>query len=110
MLRSRVTSKIDSRVILDQNGADKLLGQGDMLYVPPGSPDLSRVQGCFVTDQEIKDVVEFLAELGPPKYSRELTQKKSTSDKDPSEADDLYDVTRPRKREPVRRAAPPPRW
>ena len=88
----RVTSKIDSRVILDQNGADKLLGQGDMLYVPPGSADLSRVQGCFVTDQEIKSVVEFLAEHGPPEYSRELIQKRSSSDdSDPSAIDDLYD-------------------
>jgi S-DNA-T family DNA segregation ATPase FtsK/SpoIIIE len=87
----KVTSKIDSRVILDQNGADKLLGQGDMLYVPPGSADLARVQGCFVTDQEIRDVVEFLAKLGPPSYSRELVQKKSTSDRDPSEVDEMYD-------------------
>ncbi len=87
----RVTSKIDSRVILDQNGADKLLGQGDMLYVPPGSADLSRVQGCFVTDQEIRQVVDFLADQGPPLYSRELVQKHSASDKDPSEVDDLFD-------------------
>jgi DNA segregation ATPase FtsK/SpoIIIE, S-DNA-T family len=88
----RVTSKIDSRVILDQNGADKLLGQGDMLYVPPGSADLSRVQGCFVTDQEIKSVVEFLAEQGPPEYSRELIQKRSTSESnDPASIDDLYE-------------------
>ncbi len=87
----RVTSKIDSRVILDQNGADKLLGQGDMLYVPPGTADLSRVQGCFVTDQEIRGVVDFLADQGPPQYSRELVQKRSSSDKDPSEIDDLFD-------------------
>ena len=87
----RVTSKIDSRVILDQNGADKLLGQGDMLYVPPGSADLSRVQGSFVTDQEIKDVVTFLADQGAPEYSRELIQTRTASDGDPSETDDLYD-------------------
>jgi DNA segregation ATPase FtsK/SpoIIIE-like protein len=88
----RVTSKIDSRVILDQNGADKLLGQGDMLYVPPGSADLSRVQGCFVTDQEIKSVVEFLAQHGAPEYSRELIQKKSTADaQDPADQDELYE-------------------
>jgi S-DNA-T family DNA segregation ATPase FtsK/SpoIIIE len=87
----QVSSKIDSRVILDQNGADKLLGQGDMLYVPPGSPDLMRVQGCFVTDQEIRDVVTYLAEQGPPSYSRELIQKRSTTDHDPAEIDDLYE-------------------
>jgi S-DNA-T family DNA segregation ATPase FtsK/SpoIIIE len=87
----RVTSKIDSRVILDQNGADKLLGQGDMLYVPPGSADLSRVQGSFVTDQEIKDVVGYLAAQGTPEYSRELIQKRNTSDRDPSEIDEMYD-------------------
>ncbi|MSR47094.1 MAG: DNA translocase FtsK [Planctomycetes bacterium] len=87
----RVTSKIDSRVILDHNGADKLLGQGDMLYIPPGSADLSRVQGCFVTDQEIRVVVDYLAQQGPPKYSRELVQKRNSSDKDPGEIDDLFD-------------------
>ncbi len=87
----RVTSKIDSRVILDQNGADRLLGQGDMLYVPPGSADLSRVQGCFVTDQEIRDVVAFLADQGTPQYSRELMQERRTSDEDPAQVDDLYD-------------------
>ena len=88
----RVTSKIDSRVILDQNGADKLLGQGDLLYVPPGSADLSRVQGCFVTDQEIKSVVEFLAQHGASEYSRELIQRKSTADaQDPGEQDELYE-------------------
>ena len=65
----QVTSKIDSRVILDQNGADKLLGKGDMLYVPPAASTIERVQGTFVADQEVKRVVEFLREHDPPEYS-----------------------------------------
>lgn len=54
-----VSSQIDSRVILDTPGADKLLGKGDMLYMAPDSPKLARLQGCFVSDAEIKNVVQY---------------------------------------------------
>ena len=54
-----VTSQIDSRVILDTPGAEKLLGRGDMLFMAPDSPKLARIQGCFVSDREIDAVVEF---------------------------------------------------
>ena len=56
----KVASKIDSRVILDQNGAEKLLGRGDMLYVPPGASVLKRAQGTFIPDPEVKAVVDFV--------------------------------------------------
>jgi len=56
----QVASKLDSRVILDQNGADRLLGQGDMLYQPPGTSKLTRAQGVLVTDEEIQRVVHMI--------------------------------------------------
>jgi S-DNA-T family DNA segregation ATPase FtsK/SpoIIIE len=71
----QVASKQDSRVILDANGADKLLGKGDMLYLPPGSSKLVRAQGVFVQDEEIRAVVEFLSKQAPPTFEREITQK-----------------------------------
>jgi len=91
----RVASKVDSRVILDANGADKLLGAGDMLFLPPRSAELVRVQGAFVEDQEIRNTVEFLASRGQPRYSRELMQRRSKPAQDPFEIDDLFeDATR----------------
>jgi DNA segregation ATPase FtsK/SpoIIIE, S-DNA-T family len=64
----QVSSKIDSRTILDQMGAEALLGQGDMLYLPPGSGLPQRVHGAFVADQEVHKVVEHLKTLGQPNY------------------------------------------
>lgn len=61
-----VSSQVDSRVILDTGGAESLLGQGDMLYMPPDSAKLVRLQGCFVSDQEIRKVVEFWKKKSPP--------------------------------------------
>ena len=60
----QVASRVDSRTILDAMGADKLLGKGDMLYLPPGSARLIRAQGALVTDQEIQSVVDFIAKPG----------------------------------------------
>src|SRR5207302_10206717 len=57
----QVASKIDSRVILDENGADRLLGQGDMLYLPPSASRLIRAQGVLVTDEELRRLVEFVS-------------------------------------------------
>ena len=57
-----VTSGTDSRTILDMNGAEKLLGKGDMLFHPQGAPKPIRVQGAFVSDKEVSDVVEFIKE------------------------------------------------
>jgi S-DNA-T family DNA segregation ATPase FtsK/SpoIIIE len=64
----QVASKIDSRVILDENGADRLLGQGDMLYLPPNASRLIRAQGVLVTDDEIHRLVEFVSCAKPPGF------------------------------------------
>jgi S-DNA-T family DNA segregation ATPase FtsK/SpoIIIE len=71
----QVASKIDSRVILDENGADRLLGQGDMLYLPPSASRLIRAQGVLVTDNEIHSVVEFVAKQSPPAFDTAMHEK-----------------------------------
>jgi S-DNA-T family DNA segregation ATPase FtsK/SpoIIIE len=73
----QVASKIDSRTILDSMGADKLLGKGDMLYLPPGSAKLIRAQGVLITDQEIQQVVDHIAVQGKPNYEMEIHEKLS---------------------------------
>ena len=67
-----VASQIESRIILDTTGAEKLLGRGDMLYNPLGAPKPLRVQGCFITTGEIEAVVEFVKKTGTPDYSQEV--------------------------------------
>jgi len=67
-----VASSIDSRTILDANGAEKLLGSGDMLYYPTGSSTFIRVQGCFVSDQEIKNVVGYIVKHSEPNYDESI--------------------------------------
>ena len=64
----QVSSKIDSRTILDQMGAENLLGQGDMLFLPPGTGYPKRVHGAFVADEEVHRVVEYLKQFGEPNY------------------------------------------
>jgi len=64
----QVSSKIDSRTILDQMGAEALLGQGDMLYMPPGTGYPLRIHGAFVSDQEVHKVVDYLKAQGEPNY------------------------------------------
>ncbi len=68
----QVAAKVDSRTILDQMGADKLLGKGDMLYLPPGSAKLTRAQGALITDQEAEQLVDFIAKQGKPSYDAEI--------------------------------------
>ncbi len=68
----QVASKVDSRTILDAMGADKLLGKGDMLYLPPGSAKLIRAQGVLITDEEIRQCVDFIAKQGKPSYEMEI--------------------------------------
>jgi S-DNA-T family DNA segregation ATPase FtsK/SpoIIIE len=70
-------SRVDSRTILDAMGADKLLGKGDMLYLPPGSAKLIRAQGALITDQEINSIVEFIARQGKPNYDTEIHRQLS---------------------------------
>jgi DNA segregation ATPase FtsK/SpoIIIE, S-DNA-T family len=71
----QVASKIDSRVILDENGADRLLGQGDMLYLPPSTSRLIRAQGVLVTDDEIRRLVEFVSAQRAPTFDAAMHEK-----------------------------------
>jgi len=71
----QVASKIDSRVILDENGADRLLGQGDLLYLPPSASRLIRAQGVLVTDEEIHRLVEFVSKQSPPAFDTAMHEK-----------------------------------
>ncbi len=96
----QVSSRIDSRTILDQMGAETLLGHGDMLYLPPGRGIPERVHGAFVSDEEVHKVVEALKQLGKPQYNDEiLSGAVESSDLFPGEtgngggeeADPLYD-------------------
>lgn len=70
----QVASKVDSRVILDHSGAEKLLGGGDMLYTPPQSSQIKRVQGALVEDSELAAIVEFVCKNSAPNFSQELLQ------------------------------------
>lgn len=97
----QVSSKIDSRTILDQMGAEALLGQGDMLYLPPGSGYPQRVHGAFVADHEVHKVVEYLKQFGEAHYIDEILQPGGEEDaadersggegKPGAESDPLYD-------------------
>jgi S-DNA-T family DNA segregation ATPase FtsK/SpoIIIE len=73
----QVAAKVDSRTILDAMGADKLLGKGDMLYLPPGSAKLIRAQGALITDQEIQSLVQFITKQGKPSYEMEIHRQLS---------------------------------
>ena len=77
-----VASQVDSRVILDQGGAESLLGQGDMLFRPVGSSKLQRVQGAFVTEEEIAKVVGFWGKQGEPDFDQDLLVEKAPVDVD----------------------------
>lgn len=82
-----VSSAIDSRTILDKGGAEKLLGKGDMLFFPSGESEPVRVQGAFVSDKEVSDVVEFLCEANEePEYNHEVTAITEESDGTVTEA------------------------
>ena len=100
----QVSSKIDSRTILDQGGAEQLLGHGDMLYLPPGTSVPIRVHGAFVDDHEVHKVVADWKSRGAPSYLEEITDEQTTSnipvpgytneggeDSNDTESDPLYD-------------------
>ena len=70
----RVSSKIDSRTIIDTNGAEQLLGRGDMLFLPPGTSRLIRVHGAFLDENEISRIVSHIKAQGPPSYDETITQ------------------------------------
>ncbi len=93
----QVSSKIDSRTILDQQGAEALLGQGDMLYLPPGTGLPNRVHGAFVSDNEVHRVVDYLKSLGEPDYIEGVLESPEEGGEgggeygEAAEADPLYD-------------------
>ncbi len=70
----RVSSKVDSRTIIDTNGAEQLLGRGDMLFLPPGTSRLIRVHGAFIEEKEISRIVAHIKAQGPPAYDESITQ------------------------------------
>lgn len=71
-LSFRVVSRIDSRTILDSMGAERLLGRGDMLFMQPGAESLKRVHGAFVSDSEVKKVIDAVKKNGAPKYDERI--------------------------------------
>ena len=94
----QVSSKVDSRTILDQMGAEQLLGQGDMLYLPPGTGYPQRVHGAFVSDQEVHKVVEYLRSRGQPQFIDDVLESAETdaenaglAGESDAESDPLYD-------------------
>jgi S-DNA-T family DNA segregation ATPase FtsK/SpoIIIE len=87
-----VSSKIDSRVIMDSNGAEQLLGQGDMLMLSPTQTGLLRGQCTFMSDEEVGLVMEAVKTESGPIYERDLVQRRSESETDPCELDELYDA------------------
>lgn len=80
-----VSSFVDSRTILDMGGAEKLLGKGDMLFLPPGEPSPIRIQGSFVSDEEIERVVEFVRRSGEPKYDESMVNLEKSPDEEKKE-------------------------
>jgi DNA segregation ATPase FtsK/SpoIIIE, S-DNA-T family len=89
----KVSSKVDSRTILDQLGAEKLLGAGDMLFIPPGSSRLTRIHGAYVSDLEIERIVDFVKKQGQPDYDESITafEPESGEDKPDEDFDEKYD-------------------
>lgn len=81
----RVSSKVDSRTIIDRNGAERLLGRGDMLFLPPGTSHLLRVHGAYVDEKEIQRIVKHIKSQGKPEYDETITKSKE-------EMDDLGDL------------------
>src|SRR5699024_6071605 len=81
-----VSSGVDSRTIIDMNGAEKLLGKGDMLFYPAGFPKPQRVQGAFVSDEEVQKVVDFLTEQGmTTDYSPEVAEQIASAAASPAQ-------------------------
>jgi S-DNA-T family DNA segregation ATPase FtsK/SpoIIIE len=86
----RVAARLDSRIVLDQNGAETLLGEGDMLFLKPGTSDLIRAQGTFVDEAEVKRIVRYLKDIAEPQFHPELTGLKKLDASD-MKKDELFD-------------------
>jgi S-DNA-T family DNA segregation ATPase FtsK/SpoIIIE len=90
----QVSSRTDSRTILDQNGADHLLGQGDMLYLPPGTSKLQRFHGAFVDEKEVESLTKQLRAQGSPKFDQDLLQvaeESEASDERDPDVDEMFE-------------------
>ena len=90
----KVSSKVDSRTILDQLGAEKLLGSGDMLFIPPGSSALTRIHGAYVSDSEIGRIVDFVKKQGKPAYDESIAEYEpdtASEDRPDEDFDEKYD-------------------
>ncbi|HWP66319.1 MAG TPA: DNA translocase FtsK, partial [Candidatus Limnocylindria bacterium] len=87
----QVTSRTDSRTILDAIGAERLLGQGDMLFLPPGTARVQRLHGAFVSDEEVHRVVDFIKRQEQPQYDMALLEDESADDEAPEDEEDLSD-------------------
>lgn len=90
----QVTSRIDSRTILDSMGSEKLLGNGDMLFLPPGTARLTRIHGAFVSDQEVRKVMKFIKQQGRPNYRTDILEAKKEVEAAAAadeEHDEMYD-------------------
>jgi S-DNA-T family DNA segregation ATPase FtsK/SpoIIIE len=90
-LSFKVASKVDSRTVLDMNGADKLLGKGDMLFLNPGDEKPTRIQGALVSDKEIEKVVTFIKGQSEPVYNEDIVKEQQKTGLANGEKDELYD-------------------
>ncbi len=90
----KVISRVDSRTILDSMGADKLLGKGDMLFLPPGTSRLKRIHGCMVSDAEINRIVDFIKKQQKPEYQEDIFDsviEEANAEEEEEEYDEKYD-------------------
>jgi S-DNA-T family DNA segregation ATPase FtsK/SpoIIIE len=85
-----VSSQVDSRTILDMSGAEKLLGKGDMLFYPVGASKPLRVQGAFISEKEVDDIVNFVKKQGEPVYLDEISDEKTQEKKCGDNVDELF--------------------
>ncbi len=92
-LSFQVSSKTDSRTIIDANGAEALLGNGDMLFLPPGTAKLERIHGAYISEEEISKITEFLKAQKPPAYDHDILHapQSQNGDEEEREYDERYD-------------------
>jgi S-DNA-T family DNA segregation ATPase FtsK/SpoIIIE len=87
----RVSSRLDSRIVLDQNGGETLMGQGDMLFLPPGSAKLIRAQGTFVADEELRALVDHVRAQKEPNFHPDLIRMPKADGESSGQRDELFD-------------------
>jgi S-DNA-T family DNA segregation ATPase FtsK/SpoIIIE len=92
-LTFQVSSRTDSRTIIDSNGAENLLGNGDMLFLPPGTAKLQRIHGAYISETELAKIIEFLKKQAEPEYDEQVTEAVAEEDAgiEGEEADERYD-------------------